>query len=193
MIPTLQKGDFILANKFTYGIRIPVGNQKIIAVSEPRIGDVIAFRYPADPSLAYIKRVVGLPGDKIEYFDKTLKINGKEVPLRRSEDYRHHDRLHYSPRFIENLGAVEHAVVLDLEAPAFNPVRVDFSQRENCIYNRTGLACIVPPGNFFVMGDNRDSSSDSRVWGFLPEANIIGKVICIWLNFNDFKRIGTVK
>lgn len=190
MIPTLLVGDFILVNKFTYGIRLPVINKKIIAMNEPQRGDVMVFRYPADPTVDYIKRVVGVPGDRIEYFDKKLKVNGEFVPQHADGDYLHPDRLYYSPRFEEKLGNVEHAILVEPQAPAFVPQAMDFPYRENCTYTGSGVGCTVPPGHYFMMGDNRDASSDSRVWGFVPEANIVGKAFFIWFNFKDLKRLG---
>ena len=191
MIPTLLVGDFILVNKFTYGIRLPVINKKIIPVNEPQRGDVMVFRYPADPTVDYIKRVVGLPGDRVEYFDKKLKINGVEVPRQPDGDYLHPDRLYYTPRYMEKLGQVDHAILLEPQAPAFVPQALDFPHREDCAYTGSGVACTVPPRNYFMMGDNRDASSDSRVWGFVPEANIVGKAFFIWFNFSDLKRLGS--
>lgn len=193
MIPTLLVGDFILVNKFTYGIRLPVVNKKIIDVNSPQRGDVMVFRYPEDPSLDYIKRVVGLPGDKVAYQNKRLTINGEPVPIKRTEDYLHPERLYYSEQYVEKLGNVEHRILNDADAPAFVPDTVLFPHRENCIYNHSGVICTVPPGHYFMMGDNRDNSRDSRVWGFVPDENIVGKAFFVWLNFSDFSRIGTFR
>lgn len=190
MIPTLLVGDFILVNKFAYGIRLPVIDKKIIEVGEPHRGDVMVFRYPEDPSLDYIKRVVGLPGDRVEYIDKQLRINGEPVKSEAAGDYLHPDRLYYSPRYLETLGGVRHSILLERDAPAFVPRVLDYPFRDNCTYTSAGVRCTVPPGHYFVMGDNRDASSDSRVWGFVPERNIVGKAFFIWFNFSDLKRIG---
>lgn len=190
MIPTLLVGDFILVNKFTYGIRLPVINKKVISINDPDRGDVMVFRYPADPSMDYIKRVVGLPGDKVEYINKRLRINGEEVQTSEAGNYLHPDRLYYSPQFTEQLGKVEHNILNEREAPAFVPQVLNFPNRDNCTYTSSGVRCTVPEGHYFVMGDNRDASSDSRVWGFVPDENIVGRAFLVWFNFNDMKRIG---
>jgi signal peptidase I len=191
MIPTLLVGDFILVNKWTYGIRLPVINKKIVEVNEPKRGDVMVFRFPADPSLDYIKRVVGLPGDKVEYIDKKLTINGVEMAQKADGDYLHADRLYFSPRYSELLGDVEHKIIVENESPAFVSQTTPYPFRENCTYTSRGVSCTVPAGHYFMMGDNRDGSFDSRGWGFVPEANIVGKAFFIWFNFSDLKRIGS--
>jgi signal peptidase I len=189
MVPTLLVGDFILVNKFTYGIRLPVINKKIVALNNPARGDVMVFRYPDDPSLDYIKRVVGLPGDRIEYRNKRLTINGQLVQVRQLDDYLARERMQFSRRFVETLGGVDHEILLEDDAPAsVMPTR---AAAGNCNYNSSGLACTVPPGHYFMMGDNRDNSSDSRVWGFVPDENIVGKAFFIWLNLNELGRFGS--
>jgi signal peptidase I len=193
MIPTLLIGDFILVNKFAYGIRLPVANVKIVDIGNPRRGDVMVFRYPADPSLDYIKRVVGLPGDRIEYRNKELRVNGVAVPRRQLGDYESRERLQYFPRYLENFDGADHEIILEKEVPGFVSRTMDFNHAGNCDYNSGGLACTVPAGHYFMMGDNRDNSSDSRVWGFVPDANIVGKAFFIWLNLNELGRFGTFR
>ena len=190
MVPTLLVGDFILVNKFAYGVRLPVANRKVFDVGNPQRGDVMVFRYPEDPSLDYIKRVVGLPGDRIEYRNKHLTINGKPVQVRQVDDYLSRERMQFSHRYVETLGGTNHQILLDDDAPPYiTPLR-SFPFSGNCNYNMTGLACTVPPGHYFMMGDNRDNSSDSRVWGFVPDQNIVGKAFFIWLNLNELGRFG---
>ena len=192
MIPTLLVGDFILVNKFTYGIRLPVINKKIIDINLPERGDVMVFRYPEDPSLDYIKRVVGLPGDTVAYQNKRLTINGQAVEMTKITDYLHPERLYYSEQYQAKMG-VEHRLLNDTDAPAFVSDVGHFPHRENCTYNATGFICKVPAGHYFMMGDNRDNSRDSRAWGFVPEQNIVGKAFFIWLNLSDLSRIGSFK
>ena len=193
MVPTLLVGDFILVNKFTYGIRLPVWNKKVIPLHDPQRGDVMVFRYPEDPSLDYIKRVVGVPGDRIEYRNKRLTVNGSPVPEKQVDDYLSKERMQFSKRFVETLNGVEHQILIEDDAPALMAPSRSFPHSANCNYNTSGLACTVPPGHYFMMGDNRDNSSDSRVWGFVPDENIVGKAFFIWLNLNELGRFGSFR
>jgi signal peptidase I len=193
MIPTLLVGDFILVNKYAYGIRLPLLNKKIVEVGSPQRGDVMVFRYPMDPSLDYIKRVIGLPGDKVVYRNKHLSINGVEMAQAKVGDFLDKDRLYYTPRYVEALGSVSHDILVDSEAAPFVAQTMQYPHRENCHYNSEGFVCEVPPGNYFMMGDNRDNSQDSRVWGFVPDENIVGRAFFIWFNFSDLKRIGSFR
>src|SRR5512140_2749879 len=149
MIPTLLVGVFILVNKFTYGIRLPVINTKIISINEPERGDVMVFRYPEDPTVDYIKRVVGLPGDKVAYQNKRLVINGREVPLKAAPDYLLKDKIQFLKQYTETLGKTEHSILVDTGEPAALPYVKQFPLRENCIYNNSGMVCTVPPGHYF--------------------------------------------
>ena len=190
MIPTLLVGDFILVNKFTYGIRLPIVNRKIIEINEPQRGDVMVFRYPEDPSVDYIKRVIGVPGDTIAYINKRLTINGKELELRADGEYLH-KRATYAKQYVETVNGHAHRIVIEDDAPPSVPFVKQFPFRENCTYNNDGFSCTVPPGHYFMMGDNRDNSADSRVWGFVPDENIVGKAFFIWFNFGDLSRFGS--
>jgi signal peptidase I len=197
MMPTLEIGDFILVNKYTYGIRLPVINKKVIALNNPERGDVMVFRYPADPGLDYIKRVVGVPGDVVEYRDKQLVINGKPVETAQSGTYSYvGNGLNYitAKVYQEHLNGVGHTMMTEPGKPAVFPSQVaDFPHREDCSYNSDGegFVCKVPAGQYFMMGDNRDASNDSRYWGFVPDRNIVGKAFFIWMNFDELGRIGT--
>jgi signal peptidase I len=183
MIPTLLIGDFIVVNKYTYGLRLPVLNTKIVPLGEPSRGDVIVFRYPVDEKVNFIKRLVGLPGDTITYREKRLYVNGEAVEVTQSGPYRSDDVKCATPssdaiRYSESLGDVEHDVLVHRNSRG-----------------RDGQ-WIVPEGHYFVMGDNRDRSNDSREWGFVPEENLMGRAVGIWLNFDytkgcgDLSRIG---
>jgi signal peptidase I len=192
MMPTLLVGDFILVNKYTYGIRLPVANKKVIDLGAPERGDVMVFRYPDDPSLDYIKRVVAVPGDTVAYQDKQLFVNGKPAPQTALDDFLDSQRMVYLKQYREKLGEGEHLMLVDERDP---PIREDagfFSNyRENCRYNHSGVICKVPDGHYFVLGDNRDNSRDSRYWGFVPDENIVGKAFFIWFNFGDLGRFGS--
>lgn len=194
MIPTLQVGDFILVNKFTYGIRLPIINKKIIALNEPQRGDVMVFHYPENPSMDYIKRVVGLPGDEIVYRNKRLWVNGEEQLRQPDGDYNYVEsglQFVHAERYLERLGTKTHALLLNPEMPSLHFAGVvEFPFRQNCSYNEEGLRCIVPAGHYFMLGDNRDNSRDSRYWGFVPDDMIVGKAFFIWMNFSDLKRVG---
>ena len=190
MIPTLLIGDLILVNKFTYGVRLPVIHTKITEGNAPQRGDVMVFRYPPQPSLDYIKRVIGVPGDEVAYLNKRLTINGKEVPTKAVPDFFDESQVRYFKQFEEELGAKPHRVLNNTEAPAFVQGASNFEYRQNCTYSVEGVVCKVPEGHYFMMGDNRDNSLDSRYWGFVPDKNIVGKAFFVWMNFGNLGRIG---
>ena len=174
MIPTLLVGDFIVVNKFSYGVRLPVLNKKVINIGEPQRGDVVVFRYPKDPAVNFIKRAVGLPGDTITYRDKQLFINGTKVEDASAGRFESDDIKCTTPAVDamlsdEQLGNVNHKIL-----------QHDRSRSRNGQW-------VVPEGHYFMMGDNRDRSNDSRMWGFVPEENLLGRAVGIWLNF-DFEK-----
>ncbi|MEI8325089.1 MAG: signal peptidase I [Betaproteobacteria bacterium] len=192
MIPTLLVGDLILVNKFEYGLRLPVLHTKITQGHAPQRGDVMVFRYPPKPSLDYIKRVVGLPGDEVAYLNKRLTINGQPVSKTSLPSFLEVDSMQYSTQFEEALGGKKHLLLNYEGSPAY--IRAEpHPGSENCRYSIEGVVCKVPAGHYFMMGDNRDNSLDSRYWGFVPEENIVGKAILIWMNFADIKRVGSFK
>jgi signal peptidase I len=191
MVPTLLVGDLILVNKFHYGVRLPVLNKKIIDNNPVRRGDVVVFRYPVDPRLDYIKRVVGVPGDEITYVNQQLSVNGQPVATVAQGDYYDEDSLRYAPQFTEKLGDVEHKILVDPRRTAYyGPDPKTFPMNENCRYSVEGVSCKVPAGHYFMMGDNRDNSQDSRFWGFVPDENLVGKAFFVWMNFGNLGRIG---
>ncbi|RKR44690.1 signal peptidase I [Paraburkholderia sp. BL17N1] len=191
MVPTLLVGDFILVNKFDYGIRLPITNTKITEGRPLQRGDVVVFRYPKDESVDYIKRVIGLPGDTVAYQDKQLTINGKPVPETPLPDYLDDERMGYAKQFEEDLDGRKNAILNNPAVPPFIVGAEDYPYRDNCTYNARGVICKVPPGNYFMMGDNRDNSADSRYWGFAPDKNVVGRAFFIWMNFSNLKRIGS--
>ncbi|KJH66259.1 signal peptidase [Chromobacterium violaceum] len=195
MRPGLVVGDFILVNKFTYGIRVPVLNNVLVPVNQVKHGDVVVFNYPPNPKVNYIKRVIGLPGDTVEYRNKRLTVNGK--PLTDVEDGTY-DYIEQglaqitAQRFRESQGGKTYHVLNNAEAPVVALSQVqDFPYRDNCRYDDDGFVCKVPQGNYFMMGDNRDNSSDGRYWGFVDDKLMVGKAFMIWMNFTQLSRIGT--
>ena len=183
MMPTLLIGDFILVNKYDYGIRLPVINTKIIENKTPERGDIVVFRYPVDPKIPFIKRVVGLPGDKIEYKEKLLYINGMAASQSLDGRYNAYGSgimMDGASLITEDLSGLQHEILIS----------TDRVSRE--------LETIVPEGHYFVLGDNRDNSKDSRFWGFVPDENLVGRAFMIWMNWDgknggiEFDRIGTM-
>lgn len=194
MMPTLLSGDLILVNKFTYGLRMPVFNNKLTEGKPLARGDVVVFRYPPRPSQDYIKRVVGLPGDEVAYLNKQLTVNGKPYPKAAMPEFRDPESMRYLPQFNEALdngtGTKDHRILNDELVPAYVQTQANFAFGENCRYSAQGVVCKVPKGHYFMMGDNRDNSLDSRYWGFVPDANIVGRAFFVWMNFSQPSRVG---
>ena len=194
MMPTLLTGDFILVNKFAYGLRLPVINTKIIPIGEPQRGDVVVFKFPVDGKTDYIKRVVGVPGDEVYYRDKTVFINGQpqgQVPVGRYLGEASGAGMTGAREAVETLAGVEHRTLVRAGLPDLPP---------GCRVLAEGPVK-VPPDQYFVMGDNRDNSNDSRCWGFVPEDNLVGKAFAIWMHWDGERdtfppiawgRLGTV-
>jgi signal peptidase I len=205
MRPTLDVGDFILVNKFAYGLRLPILEQKIVSLSEPQRGDVVVFRYPLNPSQDFIKRVIGLPGDTVAYRDKKLTVNGVPWARKSAGAYSYLEGLRFETmeqfsEVVPDAGeAKAHLAAVDPALPPVSPGQVRaFAGRDNCVYNSdgSGFVCKVPAGQYFVMGDNRDRSDDSRYWGFVPDDHLRGRAFFIWFNWDDisglaFKRVGS--
>ena len=197
MIPTLRIGDLILVSKFEYGLRLPVLNSKVVNVNSPQRGDVAVFRWPKDDSLDYIKRVVGLPGDVVEYKEKSIIFNGKSMERVRTAEYLDPTTYKVSNQFEEKLGDHEFKVLNDIQAAEIYLVD-RIKPKNSCKRVLGGISCTVPKNHYFVLGDNRDNSSDSRYWGFVPESNLVGKAFLIWFNFGDvisgrFNRLGLLE
>jgi signal peptidase I len=192
MIPTLMINDLILVNKFHYGVRLPVIFTKVLDNHSPERGDVMVFRYPPQPSLDYIKRVVGIPGDEVAYLNKKLTINGKPLEKKALPEFFDEDSLRYTKQFEESTASRErkYRILNEDDRPSFIQATSEFPYRDNCRYSSEGVVCKVPEGHYFMMGDNRDNSLDSRYWGFVPEKNIVGKAFFVWMNFGNLKRIG---
>jgi signal peptidase I len=179
MVPTLQVGDYILVNKFTYGIRLPVVRNKVISLNEPERGDVMVFFPPHMNDTYFIKRVIGLPGDKVTYRDKKIYVNDEMIPrehLATLPDGRSRYQLG-----LEQIGDAK------------------YTMQVNDLRQARGFSVVVKPGHYFMMGDNRDNSSDSRVWGQVPEKDIVGKAFAIWMHWDSlfsipsFSRVGAIE
>ncbi|KVV40811.1 S26 family signal peptidase [Burkholderia territorii] len=193
MMPTLMPGDYVLVDKFHYGVRLPIIGIRLTTGHALERGDIVVFRYPVDPTENYVKRVVGLPGDTISYQDKRLTINGVTISQTPLPDYFDNDLNAYVKRYRESIGNVSNAVLNNPAVPPFVIDESNYAYRDNCTYNNRGVICSVPANHYFMLGDNRDNSADSRYWGFVPEQNIVGRAFFIALNLLDMKRAGALR
>jgi signal peptidase I len=205
MMPTLLDGDFIIVNKFAYGLRLPVINQKIVSIGEPQRGDVVVFRYPVNPSVNFIKRLVGLPGDRVEVKDDKLIVNGQPVP---STDLGLYDDGCYEGMHLsgEQLGTHLHRTLSCPTPGSINSEPLPTCNRNPqtsyvCVAEQqpgmpdrgdTSVPLVVPPASYLMIGDNRDNSDDGRYWGYVPEANLVGKATRIWFNWDWHRKGGPV-
>lgn len=194
MRPGLVVGDFILVNKFTYGIRVPVLNTVLLPVNKVERGDVVVFNFPLDPNVNFIKRVIGLPGDKVEYRDKRLTINGKAVPAEASGTYSYTEKgnkLVHTDQLTETLGERSYTTLNEDTKPSLFVAAVSpFEHKDQCQYAESGMVCTVPAGQYLTMGDNRDNSHDGRYWGFVDDKLLVGKAFFVWMNLSTPSRIG---
>ena len=196
MIPTLLVGDLILVNKYSYGVRLPILHAKVLDVGKPARGDVMVFRFPKDESLDYIKRVIGLPGDTVGFQDNRLILNGQLVPIEKTGEFYDVQTNSTAPLYSEKLGEISHNLLTELNNSAFirlPGINGRLPDPAHCKAEVRGFSCKVPDGHYFMLGDNRESSEDSRYWGFVPEKNIVGRAFFIWMNFGDIGRIGSIR
>ena len=195
MLPTLQIGDFIVVNKFSYGLRLPVWNRQVIAVGQPERGDVMVFRYPVDQKTHFIKRVIGLPGDKITYKSKRLYVNDVLVKEVTVVDPVPAPPLYFYQEYLQK-NAINHADNTNVDVDTNAVVSASYNRHHiQKDYFRPGFdnQWVVPENHYFVMGDNRDNSNDSRFWGFVPEKLIVGKAFYIWMYWPDFFRLPSLR
>lgn len=192
MLPTLEIGDFILVNKFTYGVRLPVLHNKVIQLNQPKRGDIVVFRYPVDNKTSFIKRLIGTPGDVIEYKNRTLFINGARVGSVDLGDYIPFGESDSLTRYEQTIATGEG------DGEQTGMVSYSTLQKKTLRGRGREGTWVVPQGHYFMMGDNRDDSHDSRAWGFVPDYNIVGKAFFVWFHYNsqpgggfDFSRVGT--
>ncbi|MBV1776088.1 signal peptidase I [Burkholderiaceae bacterium DAT-1] len=206
MRPGLVVGDFIVVNKFAYGIRVPFINEVIVPTGAPARGDVVVFRYPLNTKINYIKRLIGLPGDTVEYRNKQLSVNGIRYESQPIGVYKYDERENSVNRMQEKTPSKTYQTLNDPDQQAYNLMQLaqismqpEFAssgerdlQSANCQIDETGFVCKVPAGHYLMLGDNRDNSSDGRYWGFVPENHLAGRAFMIWMNFKDMSRVGTM-
>ena len=193
MLPTLHAGDFILVNKYEYGLRFPVFNFGITDGADPKRGDIVVFKYPLDKNIDFIKRVIGVPGDEIRYINKELYVNGTRSEANHGGHFFDKETYTDLKQFNENLDGVVHKIVENDKVPSMARPVQGHNGLNQCLYNMGDVVCRVPDGHYFMMGDNRDNSADSRFWGFVPKEDIVGRAFYIWLNISDMGRIGSIQ
>ncbi|MES2187815.1 MAG: signal peptidase I [Pseudomonadota bacterium] len=193
MSPTLRVGDLIMVSKYAYGLQLPLFGTRVGAGTPPQRGDVIVFRYPLRPTEDRVRRVVGLPGEEVAYLNKRLRINGRPVPARYTGDFVSKRAGRVFKQFEEQLDGHSHRVIHEDRRSGRVRGAGEFAFKENCSYPAEGIVCRVPEGHYFTLGDNRDNAADSRFWGFVPQQEIIGKALFVWMNFEYPDQIGQIR
>ena len=196
MAPTMLRDDYVGVAKFAYGIRLPFSGKTVLETNWPERGDVILFRYPQKPLLRYVQRVIGIPGDTVEYRNKRVSVNGQALEIQPTGTYRYLADDWSTPaidRYEETANGRSHAILIDARSPVLRPGDVqNFNFKEICVHAEDGFQCKVPPGHYFTLQDNRDHADDGRYWGFVPEQNLVGRVFAIGVSLRAPERNGTL-
>lgn len=197
MIPNMEPGDVMLVNKSAYGVRIPIIDKKIINIGTPRRNEIMAFHSPLDfeAGKIYVKRIIGLPGDRVRYRNRSLAVNNVQLPMTQITDFFYPETGRNYPQFIETVGGQPHLIILFPDDLLSNSKVIRFPHHHEtlCRYEGADVECTVPAGHYFVMGDNRDNSLDSRAWGFVPDELVVGRAFFLGWSGISFKRFGVLR